>query len=133
MHGIASHWRLQGKLAFRVDEANAFMQHLVTTYPGPVQRVLVQLPMPHRLDTTTADHSQLPVSATEGHMDTTSLLKQVARLDCELIARVCGCRAVAEEVSLLATGVIDSNLTQRTRNCNASGVGSSNFAPERKD
>ena len=49
-NGIAQRWNINDRLLFVVDEAERFLDELLTvSYPGPIQRILIQFPTPYRL------------------------------------------------------------------------------------
>lgn len=82
---IAHRWNIDRKVAFVVATAESLLKHVVT-YPGRVQRILIQFPTPYRLPndyndtknpgTANGGNSQLPKSVEDGFMVTPSLLQQ---------------------------------------------------------
>lgn len=49
-NGIASRWNLlHGRVFFRIDRAEQFLERLEQTYPGDVALILIQFPTPFRL------------------------------------------------------------------------------------
>ena len=85
--GIAERWDLGHRLQFEVDNAEALLQKVLDSYPGPVSLCLIQFPTPYRLpqapsknsETSGAvnGNSQLPDSAYEGFMVSPNLLQLV--------------------------------------------------------
>lgn len=76
--GIATRWDLKDRLCFVRQSAEALIQKLAS-YPGPIERVLIQFPTPYKLSTTNdgAGNSQLPTSTSNGFMVTPRLLELV--------------------------------------------------------
>ncbi|CAB9509569.1 tRNA (guanine-N(7)-)-methyltransferase-like [Seminavis robusta] len=76
--GIAERWGLGDRLHWEVDSAEALLQCVIDSYPGPVLLCLIQFPTPYRLPTTqSGGNAQLPTSALDGFMASPSLLKLI--------------------------------------------------------
>jgi hypothetical protein len=89
-NGIVRRWKMDDKLFFVVDSAESLLDN-VQTYPGRVERILIQFPTPYRLPSSAEDangsrlkdeagNSQLPATAADGFMVTSGLLQQAAGL-----------------------------------------------------
>ena len=85
--GIAERWGLGHRLQFEVDNAEALLEKVRDSYPGPVSLCLIQFPTPYRLPQEPSENSetsgavsgnsQLPDSAYEGFMVSPNLLQLV--------------------------------------------------------
>lgn len=81
---LASRWGITDRLQFVVASAEEFLQHLKTSYPGPIALCLIQFPTPYKLKAPgnaqgikKIGNTRLPTSAKDGFMVSSDLLALV--------------------------------------------------------
>jgi hypothetical protein len=110
--GLASRWGVGDRLHFVVDSAEAFVNMVQETYPGPIRLCLVQFPTPYRLqkEQDGSGNSQLPTSAQDGFMVSPELLQLIRKM-----------LAKAQGKLLLQSNCEDVAVWMRSKACSIEG------------